>query len=409
MREWVRTGVTAGAGRLAGALQPPAHPPDAAPRIALVRPDHLGDVLLTTPAIAALRAALPGAELVALVGPWAAEVLARNSDVDAVQTITFPGFERGEPAFRPWRPYIRMLCEARRLGAWQFDAAVILRPDFWWGAALLALAGVPLRVGYDLPPGNRALTHPVAFPPVPEHAAHSALRLTAALAQALGAEPPDETSWAPAGAPLRFTVTAADREWAGAWLAGHGFAADAAPILVHPGAGAPVKLWPAAWWARTLETLADELNAPVVVAGTPAEASLVAAVRDALYGNTRAVAFVEAASLGRYAALLACARLVLGVDSGPLHLAVAMGTPSVRLYGPTDPVVFGPWGPADLHAVVAADLPCAPCGRLDYSPAELPLHPCVRLLGPHQVLAAAHRVLAASAQRRAPAETVPTA
>jgi ADP-heptose:LPS heptosyltransferase len=412
MREWVRTSVTAGAGRLARALQQPSHPLDAAPRIVLVRPDHLGDVLLTTPAIAALRAALPQAYLVALVGPWATEALAHNPDLDAVETIDFPGFERGATARRswqPWRPYTQLVREARRLGAWRLDAAVILRPDFWWGAALVAMAGVPVCVGYDLPPGNHALTHLAAYPPAPEHSARRALRLAASAARALGGSPPDEASWDPASAPLRFSFTAADRQWAGDWLARQGLAPDAAPIILHPGAGAPVKLWPAALWARTLETLADEVGAPVVVAGTPAEASLVAAVRNALHGTTPAVALVEAVSLGRYAALLARARLALGVDSGPLHLAVAVGTPSVRLYGPTDPVIFGPWGPADLHAVVGSNLPCAPCGRLDYAHAELVLHPCLRLLAPHEVLAVARRVLAAAAQRHVVAETVPMA
>jgi ADP-heptose:LPS heptosyltransferase len=108
---------------------------------------------------------------------------------------------------------------------------------------------------------------------------------------------------------------------------------------------------------------------------------------------------VENMSLARYAALLARARLVLGVDSGPLHLAAAVGTPSVRLHGPSDPRVFGPWGAPELHRVVASDLPCAPCGRLDYAPAELARHPCLRLIAPESVLDAARLVLAAHAAR----------
>jgi ADP-heptose:LPS heptosyltransferase len=400
MRTWMRAGVTASAGWLARALPPPVRAPTTAPRIALLRPDHLGDVLLTTPAIAALRAALPTAHLVALVGPWAAEALAHNPHLDAVETVSFPGFAREATARRPWQPYMRLVREARRLRAQRFDAAVNLRPDFWWGAALLALAGVPLRVGYDLPPGRHALTHRVPFPDQPEHAARGALRLVAATARALGASQPDAMTWESEAAPLHLNLTAADRAWAAAWLADHGIAADAAPIILHPGAGAAVKLWPAALWARTLAALAHETRAPVVVAGASAEAPLVTAVLDALDTDISAHAFVEDVPLGRYAALLARARLVLGVDSGPLHLAVAVGAPSVRLYGPTDPAIFGPWGPSALHAVVASDLPCAPCGRLDYPPADLALHPCVRLLIPQQVLVAAHRVLAAAAQRR---------
>ncbi|HEX9057318.1 MAG TPA: hypothetical protein VF818_07270, partial [Ktedonobacterales bacterium] len=73
--------------------------------------------------------------------------------------------------------------------------------------------------------------------------------------------------------------------------------------------------------------------------------------------------------------------------------------PSVRLHGPTDPAVFGPWGPAALHAVVASGLPCAFCGRLDYQERELRWHPCVRLLDVQTVTAAARRVLGAGYER----------
>ena len=88
-------------------------------------------------------------------------------------------------------------------------------------------------------------------------------------------------------------------------------------------------------------------------------------------------------------ALLARADLVVGGDTGPLHLAVATGTPTVHLFGPADPARFGPWGPPDRHRVVATDLPCAPCGRLDWpDPAD---HPCVRTIALARVVAAGRR------------------
>jgi ADP-heptose:LPS heptosyltransferase len=352
-------------------------------------------VLLTTPAIAALRSALPSAQLVALVGPWAVEVLAGNPHLDAVLTLEFPGFGRAAPP-SPWKPYVQLVHAARWLRAERFDAAVILRPDFWWGAALLALANVPVRVGVDLLPGCRALTHPVVPLARPEHATRQALRLVEATAHALaGADLPDQP-WEPASLPLVYDVGEADRRWADAWLAAHGVLPGEAPMVLHPGAGAPVKQCPPHLWVQVLQSLAAETGAPVVVAGRRAEAHLVAAIAALLASARHAPQveeFAEDVPLGQYAALLARARLALGVDSGPLHLAVALGVPSVRLYGPTDPAVFGPWGPVDLHAVVASRLPCSPCGRLDYPTAELPGHPCLRLHTPQVVMAAARQVL----------------
>jgi ADP-heptose:LPS heptosyltransferase len=103
-------------------------------------------------------------------------------------------------------------------------------------------------------------------------------------------------------------------------------------------------------------------------------------------------------TVGQLAALLGRASLVLGVDNGPLHIAVAQGTATVGIFGPTDPRIFGPWGSPERHVVVASTHRCAtctaiPCGRLDFTPEELPRHPCVRLVTEEEVLTAVERVL----------------
>ena len=305
----------------------------------------------------------------------------------------FPGFTR-EAAPALWAPYAQLLRQARRLARWRVDAAINFRPDFWWGAALLALAGIPVRVGYNLAPGATALTHRVSLPPAPEHAARLALRLAATASRAMGAPGFAPAPWQPEAHPVIFPLDDADRAWAREWLERAGLPGAARPLLVHPGAGAPVKRWTATAWARVIERLAAELDAPVVVAGAAAEAGVAAAITQAVRAPAYVLSFAEDAPLTRYAALLASARLVLGVDSGPLHLAAAVGTPTVRLFGPTDPAVFGPWGPAGRHAVVrSAALPCMPCGRLDYPDAELPAHPCVRLIHPNLVVNAARTLL----------------
>ena len=95
-------------------------------------------------------------------------------------------------------------------------------------------------------------------------------------------------------------------------------------------------------------------------------------------------------TVGQLAALLVRAQLVLGVDSGPLHMATAQDTPSLRIYGPTDARIFGPWGDERRHVLIASTQKCAecpfiPCGRLDFSDEELVAHPCVRIITEEQV------------------------
>ncbi|HEV2239189.1 MAG TPA: glycosyltransferase family 9 protein, partial [Ktedonobacterales bacterium] len=369
----------------------------AAPRVLRVRPDHLGDVLLSAPALAALRQALPDARLEALVGPWGVDALAHCAALDDVRTLTFPGFARAAKG-AVWAPYALLERAAHDLRARQYDAAVILRPDHWWGAALAARAGIPLRIGYALAPGAAALTH--TLPVVArEHAVRSSWRLVRATATLLGVGAPIAEDCAPATAHLRWAVAPGERAAARAWLAARDLGVSRAYLVAHPGAGATIKQWSAASWARTLEHVVAARDLAIVLAGAPDEREQLRAIAAALARWCPSHVYISEDGIGNYAALIAGARLMLGVDSGPLHLATAVGTPTVRLYGPSDPAIFGPWGPPAQHLALAADLHCAPCGRLDYARAELPWHPCMALLTPAAVARAALRVVDAASQR----------
>jgi heptosyltransferase-2/heptosyltransferase-3 len=93
------------------------------------------------------------------------------------------------------------------------------------------------------------------------------------------------------------------------------------------------------------------------------------------------------------AAVYRLCALVVGPDSGPLHLAVAVGAPTVHLYGPVHRRTFGPWGSPQRHAVVTSDWACVPCNRLDWPERSLAEHGCMRDIGVEQVLAAARERL----------------
>jgi lipopolysaccharide heptosyltransferase II len=362
-------------------------------RILLIRPDHLGDVLLTTPALAEVRRTFPEAHITYLVGPWSREVVARNPNIDEVQTCAFPGLRReAQGALEPYRLLWRM---AGRLHRQQYDLAIVMRPESWWSVWLVYLAGVPLRLGHAHALQTRFLT--LALPVQPyEHATSQNLRLARTAAFLWTGTAPTKEA-APGEPPLEFVPT--DEEWA--WVRGRlaeaGITEKDTVLVIHPGTGASVKLWGAGFWAQVADTITQTYGARIVLTGAEGERTLVEEVASQM--RAPVLALIGETDVGKLAALLGRAALVLGVDNGPLHLATAQGTPTVRIYGPTDPRIFGPWGPPATQKVVQAKRPCPgcaviPCGRLDWLPEELPAHPCVRSVSVEEVLGAAGRLLA---------------
>lgn len=367
--------------RVAGALLRPyaaKEAPSVPQRILLIRPDHLGDLLFATPALRLLRKNLPDAYIACLVGPWGKAVLRDNPHVNGVHTCPFPGFTR-RPKGEWWRPYLLLEVYSRRLRHLGFDSAVVMRFDHWWGAWLTALARIPRRVGYDIPEVRPFLTEAVPYRGI-RHEVERNLVLAATLARVRLKEPVR-----PEDHPLVFRVRDEDTAWVEAEIGPGPF------VGIHPGAGWPVKLWPPEKWAAVADALAGQLDLPIVLTGTASERPLTEAIAARM--QARAINLAGKTSLGRLAALWSRCRLVLGVDSGPLHLAVAAGAPTVHIFGPSDPRLFGPWGPSERHVVVRSDAPCAPCNRLDYGADELDAHPCVRDIPVERVLEGAEKAL----------------
>lgn len=358
------------------------------PRILLIRPDHLGDLLLTTPVLHTLKTHLPNAHITMMVGPWSSEVVARHPDIDRLITCPFPGFQRA--AQKLLAPYILLFTVAQQLRRGKYDLAINLRPDFWWGAALLYLARIPRRIGYAIKPGTPFLTCALPFHS-PEHATISNLRLVSAALQSLG-YPPLAEPYTPEQYPLDFTPTAEERKWITDRLSKEGIDTNTPTVVIHPGSGAAVKLWRNEAWSTCANSLTKSLTYPtpvrIILTGSKNERPM---LEEIAQGMTSPPLLITDASVGQLAALLERASLVLGVDSGPLHLAAAQGTPTLQIFGPTDWRIFGPWRTKEQHRVLASTYRCPtcpviPCGRLDFRPEELPAHPCVRLVPEQQVL-----------------------
>src|SRR5450432_2371453 len=207
-----------------------------APRILIIRPDHLGDLILTTPVLNALKEHAPDAHITMMVGPWSREIVARHPAIDAILTCPFPGFQRAPQ--KPLAPYLLLFQIARQLRNAHYDLAINLRPDFWWGTALIYLAGIPHRVGYATQPGAPFLTHKLAVSE-PEHATVSNLRLASTGLLTLGYKKLDEP-YTPERYPLHFVPTQEERNWINEQLAANGITTKMPVVVIHPGTGAAV-------------------------------------------------------------------------------------------------------------------------------------------------------------------------
>jgi lipopolysaccharide heptosyltransferase II len=380
-----------------------------APRILVVRPDHLGDVLLATPVAALLQQALPDAQIDWLVGPWSAPIARAAGGRGEVLTLDFPGFTR-QPKRSAVEPYAVLLREAASLRERSYDAALILRPDHWWGALLASLAGVPRRLGFSARECRPFLTDTLPIPTGHVVPANQSLARLAALR--LGGTVPDGR----APREPAYLVEPADAAWADAWLRGHDAMAPgidgrhtaAGPLVaIHPGTGAPVKNWPASRWAEVARELQARHGARVVLTGGAGERALVEQI--AALAEPRPATLIGETTIGQLAALFSRCGLVIGGDSGPLHLAAAVGTPTVRLYGPTDVREFGPWPPGNEQTALVAGLPCQPCRNLVAPPCGATETPaCMQALTPGTVLDAAGKLLLTGRSTRPPAAAEPS-
>lgn len=346
-------------------------------RLLIIRPDHLGDMLLTTPAIKAIKAQRPQLSIHVLCGESCADLLAHFDEIDQVLTLPFPGFQRNGAA--GGNPYLLALRSARKLRRVGYDSAIIMRPDHWWGAMLAYLAGIPQRIGYSEPAVAPFLT--VARALRHQHVVEQNWRLAEAF---LEMQLPPEIR-------LDFPLQLADRKRADSLLTDRGISAGKPIICIHPGSGASSKLWIAEKWAAVAEAISREFDAQILFTGTAGDTAKIEEIAAKMHSDSHD--FAGSTTVGELAALYRRSLIALGPDSGAMHVAAAVHCPTVALFGPADPIEFAPWGDPARHAVIASDIACGPCRILDWRDDEPDYHPCVRDISIERVLAEARRIL----------------
>ena len=356
----------------------------AARRVLAVRLDAMGDVLMTAPALAALKgkglggAGLGGAgrHLALLTSPAGAEAARLIAAVDEVIVHAPPWMKAPGPA----DPSADLaLVETLRAGAYEAAAIFTVHSQSPLPAALMChLAGIPLRLAHCRENPYRLLTTWVRETEPARRLRHEARRQLDLVA-AVGLAAPDERA--------RLSIPEGARAGVEHRLRHLGLVHGGPWAVVHPGASAPSRRYPASAFARVVRTLAERHGWRILVTGSAEEQALAARVAR----GPGALSLAGDLDLAHLAALIDRAPVVVTNNTGPAHLAAALGTPVVDLYALTN-LQHAPWR---AHGrVLFHDVPCRVCLK---SVCPEGHHLCLRAVPPEAVVAAAREAMAGRA------------
>ncbi len=348
-------------------------------RILAVKLADLGDVLLCTPALRALRQTYPQARLDVLVTPHT-ELLIRHTGL-ADRVIPFPKYDYDAPCGLLRLDRLGRLVEfGVRLRAARYDAVALFHHlSTGYGAIkwrlLAAATGASRVAGLENSRVRGWLTCPV---PDGGFGRRHEVEYALAVAGALGART-DDTS-------LVLPPFAGEDERAVALLGG----TRAPYIVIHAGSGgySRARRWDPRKFAAVADALADRLGVNVVVVGTSADDG------DQVAGAMRSLALnlQGQTDLADLVAVLRRCRLFIGADSGVMHLAAATGVPVVAIFGPSNHRAWGPWAPPERVRIVRLGIPCSPCSYIGTRVGAregCPQRTCMADLDPEPVIAAA--------------------
>jgi lipopolysaccharide heptosyltransferase II len=370
---------------------------DQARRILCVRLDALGDVLMCTPAMRALRDAAPGRRLTLLTSSSGAAAAPFIPEVDDVIVHAAPWMKADMPATPEDLRFLAADLAARR-----FDAAVVFTTytQSALPAALLCwLAGIPLRLAHCRENPYHLLTDWVEDPEPQTMVRHEVARQLALVRRAGAAQGQAHEKTA-----LSFALRPADLAAVRLRLLRLGIDASRPFLLLHPGASAASRRYPAGHWARALGLLVRRTGLPVVLTGSEAEIALVDEIRAGCGTTAHSLAdsladslthsLAGQLSLGELGAALRLAAVALTSNSGPAHVAAAVGTPVVDLYALTNPQ-HTPW--KVRSRVLFQDVPCRFCFK---SACPAGHHECLSGVAPERVVEAVLELLAPTRDAR---------
>lgn len=342
-------------------------------RILLVQFDHLGDAVITTSMFGALKQRLPDARIDVLAAPWNHAVFDSVSEVNKVYVCRHNRFAPGRSL--AWIP--AMVAWGWRLRQERYDLAIDVRGEFPHNV-LLWLTGAPQRLGWSSGGGGFLLTHKAEYaanrPEVDSRAAllevigiDNGARIRPVFCPSLAAIETAATAWSEFKGVPRFLPRR---------------------IVLHIGAGTSAKRWPAEHWRRLVACLSAERNNHVALVGTSSDTQTARAILGAS-APANVADWTGRFSVDEVAAVLREADLFVGADSGPAHLAAAVGTAVIVLFSGTNSVEQ--WQPRGRNVrTLRANVPCSPC-HLKACPVAG--HRCMRGILPDHVIHALNQSL----------------
>lgn len=314
-------------------------------KILVIRYRFIGDTILTVPFLRNLRRAYPDAQIDMLVGPMSGELLENCPYIDNLIYFDTTRKHKYENKNKKRRFFLSYVFELRKQ---QYDKAYILKRS--WSSALLAfLAKIPERIGFDTEKRGFLLTHKV---PYLEGKHEIECFLDVLRADNIEVKDNYLENW----------ISPQDSAKINNIFKKNNIKNGRARILVHATAGNERKQWPEDYFAKVMEYLVNKKNAQLFFVGTESDQEIYEQIfywiKKPL--KPQPINLCGALSITESCALIKRMDLVIGVDSGNLHLAASLNIPTIGIYGPMDPVRWKAFG--DIHIPLwAEDYPCMPC------------------------------------------------
>jgi heptosyltransferase-2 len=302
-------------------------------KILIRGPNWVGDAVLAIPAMKAVRTHFPDAEITLLVRPWVSGLFTSAPFLDRVWSEPRPS------GLSDWAR------TARAIRSRGFDMALLL-PNSFESALMIYLAGVPQRVGYATDGRSWMLTDHTKPSGERRHQIHYYLDLVKMLAA--------ETTQPS----IEINATTEERADARRLLQTEGIPAHAPFLVLNPGAAyGSAKRWYPDRFAHVADTLAGEFGLQVALIGSEPERAIAEEIREQT--TSKAAILSGKTSLETLIGVLAESSLMVTNDSGPMHIAAALGVPTVAVFGSTDDIVTAPYGPGTR--IVKQAVECSPC------------------------------------------------
>ncbi len=347
-----------------------AHPQ----HILVIRLDLIGDLVLSMTAVRALKRTYPGAEIDLLALPASSKVVYNDPDLAKIITYDPNVWRRPKALLQPknWREAYTLL---RRLRAGHYDIALSIYGN--WAGLLAVLSGAQRRVGFgrESYPGFMTDNVPGRHWSLNDHKHEVDYCLE--LAQAAGA------TVTPADRVPHLYVDPQARQQLEQLLLQEGVQPAKPLIACHVSSNnGHSKRWPIPYWATLIDKLISELDAQVVLTGASNDLPLIELVTSRL--REHAFNLAGKTSLPQLVALLQRADMVISGDSGPMHIAAAVGTPLIAIHGPTDPALSGPVSPR--ATILRSAIWCSPCyNAKDTADCRFNTTQCMKNILPAQV------------------------